>query len=399
MTRHHRKGKRFITPKDNAAKLPIAKSLMKQICALDNLQVASKKVIAKGGSHGSDRITVEEYRLLKDTLDKQLTDQFEQGTYEPLPHPPRLCKLDKGDGTYRTITIPTVYDRVAQQAVLNVIEPLFESEFMDCSYGFRRGRNAHQALASVTEHIRQGNHWVVKGDISKYFDTIPHKGLMNKVSTVIKDKETIALISKMIANKEGIGLPQGAVISPILANIYLHEIDHYAAEMNWQIVRYADDYILLFKTEQEAIKGAALSLGFLSANLGLTSKNKDGHAAAAIHWEQGFDFLSYTIYKGGLKVSNKASAKLIKEITEKIKAVSAADHSLERVITSVNESLRGWANYFTYGNGAEIFRELDAKVRELLRASRVVPRGMPNQKLMEAGLVSLHRVYREAKDG
>lgn len=386
---------------------PAHHSKFRDVYTLGNLQEAAKKVIANKGTHGSDEVTV---TMLKSNLDEYLTIlQQDLVTGRYTPKPTRKVNIPKGDNEYRTLTIPTVIDRVAQQALLNIIEPPFEEIFMDCSYGFRKGRGSHGAIDQVLHYIGEGYHWVVKGDISNYFNTIPHENLLAKIRAVIEDEDIIHLIVKMIDGEdiptsgESLeGLAQGSVISPLLANIYLHEFDKYMLSAGVNLVRYADDYVILFKNEDAARTCSLDSHTFLTRQLNLQSKDKDGHGGIT-HLEGKFNFLGYTFYPGGMKPASKALIKLLAGMEMKLKKNFGTDQKgnleVEEVIVSIEPIIKGWINYFGKGNGAHIFKNADIMVRDKVREwSKWSPRPIPNKYLTEAGLTSIcgefHRMKR-----
>ncbi len=236
-------------------------SLMDKICAMPNLLAAYRKVEANDGAAGVDRQTIEMFaRHLSANLEK-LAAELKAGTYEPKPVRRHWIPKPGKPHERRPLGIPTVRDRVVQAAIRNVIEPIYERDFAEQSYGFRPGRGCKDALRTVVELLEAGYTYVVDADLKSYFDTIPRAPLLERVQTKISDGKVIALIQAFLA--QGIldegrhwvpeeGTPQGGVLSPLLSNLYLDPLDHHMAQRGYQMVRYADDFVVLCRKEAEA---------------------------------------------------------------------------------------------------------------------------------------------------
>jgi len=309
-------------------------------------------------------------------------------------------------------SVPVVRDRVVQTALRNVMEPIFERDFAAQSYGFRPGRGAKEALRRVEELLKGANHWVVDADIKGYFDSIPHHKLMEKVAIKISDGRVLKLIESYL--KAGVfevckgweateeGTPQGGVISPLLANIYLDDLDWQIAKAGLQMVRYADDFVILSRTEQEAQRALTLVNDWMQqAELKLhPQKTKIVDATQ----RGGFEFLGYH-FERGQKWPRKKSLTKFKD-TVRAKTRRTAGRSLAVVIGSLNPTLRGWFEYFKHSR-RWTFRALDGWIRRRLRSllrKQQKRRGMagvrgedqrrwPNAFFADHGLFGLQRAY------
>jgi RNA-directed DNA polymerase len=272
----------------------------------------------------------------------------------------------------RPLGVPTVRDRVVQTALRNVIEPIFEQDFAGHSYGFRPGRGCKDALRRVDALLKSGFTWVVDADIKSFFDTIDHARLLKRLESKISDQSILDLIQRMLTQpvtataKEWTpeeGTPQGAVISPLLSNIYLDPLDHAMAAAGFAMVRYADDFVVLCRSEAEARSALALVEGWMKAE-GLSlhpEKTRVVDASA----KGGFDFLGYHFERDKHWPSPKSKGKFKDAIRSKTKRTNG--QSLEAVIFEVNRILRGWFEYFKHGLRS-FFRELDGWVRMRLRS-------------------------------
>ena len=250
---------RMLTALDTGVKGGVWFSLMDKVYALRNLQAAFAQVKRNRGSGGVDHVTVKQYEQRLEAELKTLHDQLRTGAYTP--QAVRRAYIPKGKGQVRPLGIPTVRDRVAQTALRNVLEPIFEREFAEHSYGFRPQRGAKTALRRVAKLLKEGHRYVVDADIKGYFDSIPKQPLLQRVKERVADGRVLALLEaysnqpvmeEMKTWTPETGTPQGAVISPLLANVYLNPLDHLMSEQGFEMVRYADDFVVLCKTRHEA---------------------------------------------------------------------------------------------------------------------------------------------------
>jgi len=283
--------------------------------------------------------------------------------------------------------VPTVRDRIVQTATKQVIEPIFEADFLECSYGFRPNRSAHDALEEIRKTMNAGFRVVLDADIKRFFDNIDHEKLMELVHQRISDRRILKLIRKWlkcgvmecgVAKETIVGAPQGAIVSPLLGNIYLHEFDKFWKRQNLvtgKLVRYADDLVILFRTTEEAELGLQLVKAKLR-DLGL-ELNEEKTEIVDTRWgKQGFNFLGFYHRRVKSKKYRKfytqrwPGDKAMKSIRTSIRGLLAnraiLNWSVEEVMQVLNPILRGWMNYFKYGNSSRKFGEIDNYVQERL---------------------------------
>ena len=345
----------------------------------DVLEEAWKRVSRKNSSGGVDEKSI---RWIKEhgvgKFMEEIREELERGEYKAANI--RRVYIPKGDGRQRPLGIPTVKDRVVQMAVKLIIEPLYEADFLQCSYGFRPKRSPQQAVKEVHKQVNYRK-WIVDIDLKSYFDTIPHAQLMECVRKRVTDRRILHLIGKWL--KAGIleegkvryvvsGSPQGGVLSPLLSNIYLHEFDRQWNEQYGKLVRYADDMVILCRT-QEAAKQALRIATATIEKLGLELNQEK---TKICHVREGFDFLGFT-YREGYSAIWKRSVrvkyprkKTMKSIRQKIKEVIKSfplGTELKEVIAAINRKLRGWANYFRIGNAYAAAISLNSYVCMQLR--------------------------------
>jgi RNA-directed DNA polymerase len=385
--------------------------LIDKVFAERNLWVAFRQVARKDGAAGVDHVTVAEFeRRIPDSV-WELSDQLKAGTYRP--QAVRRTYIDKpGSTEKRPLGIPTVRDRVVQAAVVNVIEPIFERDFAEHSYGFRPGRGCKDALRRVAELLKDGRVYVVDADLKSYFDTIPKDRLMGRLEEKIADGRVLRLIQSFLEARilDGAkewtpeaGAPQGAVLSPLLSNIYLDPLDHLVAAAGFEMVRYADDFVILCPTETDARKALELVRDWTAEN-GLTlhpSKTKIVDARV-----EGFAFLGY-LFQGDTRVPRDKSLRKLKD-TLRQKTKRTSGKSLAFIINDVNQTLRGWFAYFQHSRPPWIFERLDRWLRVRLRSilrrrsgRKGRGRGLdhqrwPNQFFVEHGLLNLQNAHASA---
>lgn len=346
-------------------------SVMDKVYKPKNLESAWKQVRKNKGSSGVDAQSVSMFEHGLSHRLEQTAEELRTGRYQP--HDIRRTYITKlGSPQKRPLGIPTVKDRVVQTALRNVIEPIFERKFVEHSYGFRPKRSAKDALRRVTGLMKQGYDWIVDADIEKYFDTIDHRILMEEVEKEIIDGRILTMIDQYCRQRiveemrtwtPDRGTPQGAVISPLLSNIYLHPVDVAIQNAGYEMIRYADDLILLCRTQAEAESGLQY-LRTLLEERKLTLHAEKTRIVDAREPE-GFDFLGYHFARGTRWPCKKSKKKFRESVRSKTKRNNG--HSLSTIISTINPILRGWFAYFKHSN-SYTFRDMDGWVRMRLRS-------------------------------
>ena len=332
--------------------------------------MAFQDVKANGGAAGVDRQTVEDFeRDLSQNL-KRLSQQWREGSYRP--QAVRRVWIPKpGSTEKRPLGVPTVRDRVVPAAMRLVLEPIFERDFAEQSYGFRPNRGCKDALRRVDDLLKQGYTWIVDADLKSYFDTIPHEPLLERVREKVSDGAVLSLVEAFLNQQvldgmkswtpEG-GTPQGAVLSPLLSNLYLDCLDPQMAGAGIEMVRYADDFVLLCRSREEAER-AWQRVREWTGSAGLTLHPVKTRIVDET--QQGFDVLGYHFQRGRRWPREKSRNKFRDTIRSKTPRTNG--HSLKVIIAEVNRTLRGWFEYFKHSNRAT-FREVDGWTRGRLRS-------------------------------
>lgn len=345
-------------------------SLMDKVYKSANLYSAYREVAANKGAPGVDNVTIEDFTArLARNIDK-LEQQLRDGTY----HPQAIKRVHipkPGSKETRPLGIPTIRDRVAQNALRHVLEPILERQFAEHSYGFRPNRGCKDALRRVDRLVKAGYKYTLDVDLKSYFDTIPHDRLLRELRKYVADNSVIGLVEKYLQAEimDGLdhwtptaGAPQGAIISPLLSNLYLNDLDHMMAEHGYEMTRYADDLVIQCRTRAEAEAALAMVQAWTTER-GLTlhpTKTKIVHVD-----EDGFEFLGYRFIKHRRFPRTKSLAKFQETIRGKTSRTSG--HSMQAIIANVNRTLRGWYEYFKH-SWRTTFGELDAWVRGRLRS-------------------------------
>lgn len=403
---------RMVSALENGVKGGRWYSLMDKVYAPATLQAAFAKVQANGGAAGVDGVSVERFAARSETYLAELSTALREASYRP--QPVKRVDIPKGDGRTRPLGIPAVKDRIAQTAVKLVIEPIFEAAFCAGSYGFRPGRGCRDALREVDRLIGQGFTFVVDADLAGYFDSIPHERLMQRVGERISDGRVLDLLRGFLAADilRGMerwtpvaGTPQGAVISPLLANIYLDPLDRRMAALGYSMVRYADDFVVLCHSREEA-EAALMEIRRWVAENGLALHPDKTQIGDCRQPGQGFDFLGYRFEAGKRWVRKKSLARLKQGIREKTRRTRG--DSLARIVADLNPLLRGWFGYFKHAHRAT-FPGLDGFVRRRLRAllrkqhkrpgsgrSKADHQRWPNHFFADAGLFALDPAWHAA---
>jgi RNA-directed DNA polymerase len=388
-------------------------SLIDKVYASATLAFAFRKVEANHGAAGVDGQSVDRFAAKADEYLSELSTALREGDYRP--QAVKRVEIPKDNGGTRPLGIPTVKDRIVQQAVRRVIEPIFESKFCDGSYGFRPGRGCHDALGEVDRRLKAGYTHVVDADLRAYFDTIPHERLMARVEERISDGRVLGLLrgwlkADILQDLNGwtpvTGTPQGAVISPLLANIYLDPLDRLMAEHGYPMVRYADDFVILTRSHAEAEAALALVRAWVASN-GLALHPDKTRIANCRKKGNGFEFLGYRFERGRRHVRKRSLDKLKETIREKTRRTRG--QSLSAVIVDLNRTLRGWFGYFKHAR-PNTYRDLDRLIRRRLRAmlrkqrrrsgtgkARSDHQRWPNAYFANAGLFALYPAWQAAR--
>jgi RNA-directed DNA polymerase len=380
-------------------------SLMDKVWKMENLQSAVKKMAQGKSEKKADGRRCRHYAQASHRKLPPLQEKLKTGRYQPEPAQ-RVWIPKLGSKELRPLGVPKVENRVVEMAVRNVIEPIFENEFAEHSYGFRPQRGAKDALRRVVHLLKEGYNWVVDADIKGYFDNIPQDKLLLAVSEHIADGAVLELIQRFL--KQGVmesgkgwqptetGTPQGAVISPLLANIYLNPLDHIMARKGWEMVRYADDFVILCQSREEAeraldevrqwIEAAGLTLH--PAKTRIVDENDRG----------GFDFLGYH-FERGYRWPRAKSLEKFREVIRS-KTPRRRPGKMGDIIQDINRTLTGWFGYFKHSHRTT-FPRLDEWIRRRLRTllrkrhkGKGIARGKDHQRwpiayFVELGLISL----------
>ena len=388
-------------------------SLMDKTVRPETLMAAWQKVASNGGAAGVDRQGIDRFGARSEVYLSELAQALRERRYEPLPV--RRVDIPKGDGKTRPLGIPTVKDRIVQTALKFVLEPIFEAQFRNGSYGFRPGRGCKDALREVDGLIRQGYTFVVDADLQSYFDTIPRERLMQRVEEQISDGAVLELVDKFLRQdvmQDGKrwtptgGTPQGAVISPLLANVYLHPLDVLMEESGHRMVRYADDFVILCRGREEAMAVLEQVRRWVEEN-GLTLHPEKTHVGDCQQEGEGFDFLGYRFEAGRRLVRDKSLQRLKERIRAKTRRTRG--DSLACIVADLNPMLKGWFAYFKQAHG-HTFRALDGQIRRrlraLLRKQEKRPgfgrccndhQRWPNAFFAQAGLFAMHASWLAAR--
>ena len=346
-------------------------SLIDKVCAPKTLALAWARVQANQGAAGVDGQSVEKFEAKAEAYLAELAGELREGTYRP--QAVKRVEIPKGDGQTRPLGVPTVKDRIAQAAVKLVIEPIFEFRFLETSHGFRPGRGCKDALREVDGLLKAGYTHVVDADLKGYFDSIPHGPLMERVESSVSDGRVLDLIRGWLGQDilKGLerwtptgGTPQGAVISPLLANLYLHPLDERMMARGYRMVRYADDFVILCRSREEADAALAEVRMWVGAN-GLTLHPDKTHVGDCRQKGEGFEFLGYR-FEAGRRWVRKKSLKRFKDAIRS-KTGRMRGGSLKEIAKDLNPMLRGWYEYFKHAQRST-FNELDGFVRRRLRA-------------------------------
>lgn len=352
------------------------KKTLDSILSRNNLNEAYRQVKRNKGAAGIDGMSIEEAKVYLQEHKEEILGAIRQRKYEP--QPVRRVEIPKPSGGVRLLGIPTVIDRVIQQAIAQVLTPIFDEHFHNSSYGFRPNRNAQMAIAQGLNDMNEGFHWIVDIDLEKFFDTVNHDRLMNLVSRKITDGDVISLIRKYLVSgimvngkfeESSIGTPQGGNLSPLLSNILLDELDQELERRGLRFVRYADDCIILVKSEFAARRVMRSVTRYIEETLGLkvnTDKSKIVKPS-----DPAFKFLGFGFYwsKADKGYQAKPHAISIETFKYKLHQLSKKSWGIDMAyrIMRLNQVIRGWVNYFKIGNMSTKLKRIASHLRYRLR--------------------------------
>ena len=349
--------------------------LLERILSRENLNRAYKRVKANKGAPGIDGMTVEDALVWLREHREELLEQIRSGKYKP--QPVRRKEIPKPDGGVRQLGIPTVIDRVIQQAIAQQLSPIFEPKFIDGSYGYRPNRSAQQAIQKVKEYAEEGYTTAVEIDLSKYFDTLNHELLMNMVREEVRDKRVTDLIKKYLKSgvfAEGLlvkteeGSPQGGPLSPLLANIYLNKYDQEMTRRGVKVIRYADDIVILAKSKRAGERLLESSKRYLEGKLKL-KLNAEKSKVVSVYAIRNFKFLGFALGKGKNGIYIRAHAKSLKKAKQKLKELTSRSQgrNVRIVMRNVKVYIRGWLGYFGIASMKTTMQEWDGWLRRRIR--------------------------------
>ena len=349
--------------------------LLEKILDRENLNRAYKRVKANKGAPGIDGMTVEDALPWLREHREELLDQIRDGKYKP--EPVRRKEIPKPDGGTRKLGIPTVIDRIIQQAIAQQLIPIFEPLFSEGSYGYRPGRSAQMAIQKVKEYAEQGYTTAVLIDLSKYFDTLNHDLLMNMVREEVHDKRVIELIKRFL--KSGVmenglrikteeGSPQGGPLSPLLANIYLNKYDHEMEGRGVHVIRYADDIVVLARTPRAGERLLESSRRYLEGKLKL-KMNVEKSKVVSVYSIRNFKFLGFALGKGKDGIFIRAHANSLKKAKQKLRELTSRNQgrNVRVVMNNVKVFIRGWLGYFGIASMRNTMKSWDEWLRRRLR--------------------------------
>ena len=351
-------------------------SLADKIFTAGNIKISTDKVLKNDGGAGVDLITAERYSLNRDHFDEKLQTELRKDMYSPKPVK-RIYIPKAGGKGKRPLGIPTIKDRIAQKAVLNVIAPIFEKDFSDNSYGFRPKKSCKDALREVDKLLKEGFNYVLDADIKGYFDNISHEIVLNLVSDKITDSRVLNLINSFLKQDiidelkhwtpEG-GTPQGGIISPLLANVYLDGLDKLMEKKGFRMIRYADDFVILCRTEAEtetALKHVVQWMSEMKLTLSAEkTKTVDMHKEGA-----DFVFLGYRFFNHKNRIKRVPSQRSYRKLKDSIRLLTKRNNgkSMPRIMKDINPVLRGWFEYYKH-SWHYVFPTVDGWTRTRLRS-------------------------------
>lgn len=349
-----------------------AENLLERILHKDNLNAAYKRVKQNGGAAGVDGMTVDEMLPYLKEHREELLESIRKGRYKP--QPVRRVEIPKPDGGKRKLGVPTVIDRMIQQAVVQVLQPIYEPIFSDSSYGFRPNRSAHMAIKKAEEYYKAGYTNVVDLDLAKYFDTVNHALMMGMLRERIKDERVVELIKKFL--KSGVminglvsptteGTPQGGNLSPLLSNIYLTAFDRMLEARGHKFVRYADDCNIYVKSRRAAERVMTNCMEYLEGTLKLKVNRDKSNVGSPLK----FKFLGFSLYKIKEKTGIRPHGKPLKKFKDKIKEITSRKQArpIKQILINLRKYTTGWLGYYSIADMDKKIKSLNEWIRRRIR--------------------------------
>jgi group II intron reverse transcriptase/maturase len=364
------------------------------------LQMAWQQVRKNAGAAGIDQMTVEAFAHREEQFLALIHDKLKSGSYRFQPAK-RVLIPKEGTSRMRKLGIPVVMDRIAGASMHSVLEEIFDPDFTESNFGFRRGRSQHQAIRHLQRRVKEGREWAVAVDLKSFFDEIPHGLILKLIRRKVADEQFVTLIARLLKagvmvngefEKTAKGCPQGSPLSPMLSNIVLNELDHKLEERNLGYCRWADDFVIVVRSERAARRVMEGTIRYLEEELGLTVNEEKSRVAPI----KDITFLGFQLLRGKIRVSNKARIRFkdrVRELTRRNNPLS-----MYQVIHELSIYLRGWVGYFGVQEFKYLFRDLDAWIRSRLRSTQLKKWKKPRkfQRIMiKAGFdpKEVHRVW------
>lgn len=346
--------------------------MLERIIDRRNIEKALEAVERNKGAAGIDDLQSDELRQFLNTHYQSLRQQILEGIYKP--QPVRKVEIPKRQGGVRMLGIPAVTDRMIQQAIHQILSPLYEEQFDKNSFGFRRGKNAHQAVEAAKEYINAGNEWIIELDLEKFFDKVNHQKLMSLLSKTVKDKGTLKLVNAYLRSgimEGGVvsqrieGTPQGSPLSPLLSNVMLHELDKELNKRGHRFVRYADDCSIYVKSEKSAQRVGESIINYIEKKLRLKVNREKTKVSRPTESQ----LLGFSFYKNKERYEIRISNQSLKRIKEKCKQITKSSNpsSEQEKLKKLEVVIRGWVNYFKIAKAKSNLQKLDEMIRTRLR--------------------------------
>jgi group II intron reverse transcriptase/maturase len=376
------------------------KEVLVEVYEPGRLQAAWQRVRKNAGAAGIDQMTVEEFAQREEQLLALIHDKLKSGSYRFQPARRALIPKE-GTSKKRKLGIPVVMDRIAGASMHSVLEEIFDPDFTASNFGFRRGRSQHQAIRHLQRLVKEGRDWAVAVDLKSFFDEIPHGLILQLIRRNVADEQFVTMIARLLKagvivngefEKTSKGCPQGSPLSPMLSNIVLNELDHKLEERNLGYCRWADDFVIVVRSERAAQRVMKGTIAYLEEELGLIVNQEKSRVAPI----KEITFLGFQLLRGKIRVSNKARIRFkdrVRELTHRNNPLS-----MYQVIHELSIYLRGWVGYFGIQEFKYLFRDLDAWIRSRLRSMQLKKWKKPGkfQRIMiKAGFdpKDAHRVW------